>query len=147
LGRYEQERARSRLRSLEILEEKLSGMPARMYYRVNFEALYRLLSQLDGGKIANTVDRNQPTSKTDVSHPYKETKNTQQTKQKIKNQDPPNPPSQRGTVKITSRDLRNLSLEMARLREASLGCLDLNEEDAIDICCERLCLPPDAVRA
>src|SRR5580658_2600160 len=35
LTRTEQDRARKTLRELSLLEEKLAGMPARIYYRVN----------------------------------------------------------------------------------------------------------------
>lgn len=65
LSRYEQEGARKRLRELRIMEEKLAGVPARMFFRVNFERLAELLSRLPGRKTkipANQLAANQPTS-------------------------------------------------------------------------------------
>ncbi len=43
LGRREQETARRMLKSAGLLEEKLQGIPARLYYRVNLERLWELL--------------------------------------------------------------------------------------------------------
>lgn len=39
LSRYEQEGARTKLRDAGLLEEQRKGVPARLYYRVNLEAL------------------------------------------------------------------------------------------------------------
>ena len=69
LTRTEQETARKRLVDKGLLEEKLGGMPARMYYRVNVEKVLRLLAEnlptvkasSVGGKPANTKAENPPT--------------------------------------------------------------------------------------
>lgn len=44
MNRREQERARKALRSIGVLEEKRRGVPARMYFRVNREALEKALA-------------------------------------------------------------------------------------------------------
>jgi hypothetical protein len=43
LSRYQQEQARKKLKSLEVLREERRGVPARLYYRVEWEAVFRLL--------------------------------------------------------------------------------------------------------
>ncbi len=49
LTRRQQETARKKLRELGVLEEQHAGMPAKLYFRVNYEVLTTLLNQ-DGGK-------------------------------------------------------------------------------------------------
>ncbi|MFS2113390.1 hypothetical protein [Herbaspirillum frisingense] len=49
LSRAKQESARKKLKALGLLEEKLSGVPAKLYYRIPLERVTNfLLSQLDG---------------------------------------------------------------------------------------------------
>ncbi len=48
LSREEQETARRKLRAAGILAEKRAGVPARLYYRVDFERLVDLLAQTAG---------------------------------------------------------------------------------------------------
>lgn len=43
LTRREQEGARKKLRELGILEEKRQGLPAKLFFRVDHDALYQLL--------------------------------------------------------------------------------------------------------
>ncbi len=43
LSRYQQEQARGKLRRLGILEEQRRGVPAKLYYRVVWEAVFRVL--------------------------------------------------------------------------------------------------------
>lgn len=43
LSRYEQETARRRLRNLGIIQEERKGLPARLYYQVNWQALIEVL--------------------------------------------------------------------------------------------------------
>ena len=43
MNRREQERARKALKSIGVLEEKRRGVPARMYFRINEEALEKAL--------------------------------------------------------------------------------------------------------
>ncbi len=43
LSRYQQEQARSKLRRLGILEEQRRGVPAKLYYRIVWEAVFRML--------------------------------------------------------------------------------------------------------
>lgn len=43
LSRFEQESARKILRDLGLLEEKRTGIPARLFYRVNAQALVQML--------------------------------------------------------------------------------------------------------
>ena len=45
LSRREQETARKHLVSLDVLEEQRRSIPAKLYYRINFDALTRLLEQ------------------------------------------------------------------------------------------------------
>jgi hypothetical protein len=40
LGRYEQETARRKLGALDVLEEELRGVPARMHYRIRWDVLF-----------------------------------------------------------------------------------------------------------
>ncbi len=44
LSRYQQERARAKLRALGVLEERYGGIPRRLYYRLNTEKLAALLA-------------------------------------------------------------------------------------------------------
>lgn len=70
LSRYEQEGARKALKSLGILEEKLEGIPAHLWFKVNFEVLQTCLldiHQQGGGKPANWVGENQPTIYTETT--------------------------------------------------------------------------------
>lgn len=48
LSREEQQTARKKLKSLSILEEKLSGLPARMHYRFNWKKLDEIVTQAYG---------------------------------------------------------------------------------------------------
>jgi hypothetical protein len=71
LTRYEQETARRDLRELGVLEEKLAGLPARLYYRVNSERLLELLDSAyssvgdstnqESGNPTNLLGENHPT--------------------------------------------------------------------------------------
>jgi hypothetical protein len=69
LTRTEQETARARLVKKGLLEEKLAGMPGRMYFRVNVEKVLRLLAENLPtvkaspvcGKSANTEAETPPT--------------------------------------------------------------------------------------
>ena len=45
LSRWEQETARKILRDLELLDERISGVPARLWFRVNRRALGTALSE------------------------------------------------------------------------------------------------------
>ena len=71
MGRREQETARRVLRGAGVLEEKKAGTPARLYFRVDFEALVDRLAK-DGGirhpRMAepdNQAGRNPPTIHTE----------------------------------------------------------------------------------
>ena len=78
LTRTQQENARKNLRRLGVIEEQRRGLPARIYFRVNWEALFALLSaqlagnlptsrpatsQTDGGKDTNQSAGLPPSSK------------------------------------------------------------------------------------
>lgn len=87
MGRYEFEGARKILRELGILEEQLRGAPAKNYYRINVEKFDQFIlsltdvqlaenSQLDGGKPANKLVENQPTSRRKTSQLYIEAEST-----------------------------------------------------------------------
>jgi hypothetical protein len=52
LHRFEQENARKVLRNKHILEEKKAGVPAKLFYRVNFEALEELTCKVAAGQQA-----------------------------------------------------------------------------------------------
>lgn len=71
MSRYEQEGARKILRSIGVLKEKRVGLPAKLYFSIDFEALelalektnsaqpsMRKTSNLDSGKLANTTAEN-----------------------------------------------------------------------------------------
>ena len=45
LTRRNQETARKRLRDCGVLEEKYTGMPAKLYYRLNIDVLFELMNQ------------------------------------------------------------------------------------------------------
>lgn len=78
LTRYEQESARKALKELGVLEEDKRGVPCRVFYRINLDQVFEILSrnpsgttnklaenpQLDGGK--------QPTSRVDSTNFNKE---------------------------------------------------------------------------
>ncbi len=75
MSRKEQESARKKLRKMGALEEELRGLPARLYYRVNFGRLIEIMEefynspetldksswpesdQLDGTKVTNLKDQ------------------------------------------------------------------------------------------
>ena len=74
LRRAEQETARKRLVTLGVLEEDRKGIPAKLYYRVNFEKLESLLTQLSTSKQdcwnpANKDAENEQTGSLDSSTP------------------------------------------------------------------------------
>ncbi|BBL73185.1 hypothetical protein [Methylomagnum ishizawai] len=89
LSRTEQETARAKLKSLDLLQEELRGLPARMYYRANVARLEALLCQQVGGKPANTEAGNLPTGRQKSRQHLKETETTTETTQR----DIPPPPS------------------------------------------------------
>jgi hypothetical protein len=70
LSAYQQKQARDRLRRLGVLEDERRGVPARLYYRINWPATFRFLEtqNLDSGpdpsfqETAN-LDSEQPTNK------------------------------------------------------------------------------------
>jgi hypothetical protein len=49
LSRYEQETVRRHLRERRVLEEELRGLPARLYYRLDFETLEKLVGATEAG--------------------------------------------------------------------------------------------------
>ena len=71
MGRYEQERARKRLRRLGLLQEDLRGVPAVLWYKVDETCLLKAMGKLGdppatghipvGGKPAVQLVENQPT--------------------------------------------------------------------------------------
>ena len=63
LSRSEIDRARKQLKSLGILDEKKEGVPCRLYYRINEEALFCLIEDLDlSAKKTQTRRRKQQSS-------------------------------------------------------------------------------------
>jgi hypothetical protein len=67
LARTQQENARRKLRSLGVIEEQKRGVPARLYYRVNWDAIFALLeSSQDAGFLQSRMqgshnqDREEP---------------------------------------------------------------------------------------
>jgi len=79
LGRREQESARKALRAAGVLTERMSGLPARLYFRVNLDHLGDLLAKqgwrktpyCDGGKRHTVMAEN--------ANLYKETETTTET--------------------------------------------------------------------
>lgn len=96
LTRREQENARQSLRSCGVLEERLAGNPARLFYRVNCSALAQLLYQLVGTKPPNKTVRNVPASGHESAQLYKEAEITTETTADIDC-----PPSRKRTSKIS----------------------------------------------
>jgi hypothetical protein len=67
LARTQQENARRKLRSLGVIEEQKRGVPARLYYRVNWDAIFALLeASQDAGNLQSRMrgsdnqDREEP---------------------------------------------------------------------------------------
>lgn len=66
MSREEQEGARRILRQLGFWQEKLQGVPGRLFYRIDFDTLAQKLASLNqeqGGKPANKLAENPPTRK------------------------------------------------------------------------------------
>lgn len=64
MRRYEQETARRKLRELDVMEEELRGVPARMHYRIYWPIVFELLQAVsDGGNPTNLPVGVQPTSR------------------------------------------------------------------------------------
>jgi len=70
LSSYQQKQARDRLKRLGVLEDDRRGVPARLYYRIAWDALFRLLEtanldQKGGSRFQETanLDSKQPTDK------------------------------------------------------------------------------------
>lgn len=62
MSRHELDGARKTLKSLFLIEEKKTGCPARLYYRINFESIVTILSsKQDCGKPADQFVENQQT--------------------------------------------------------------------------------------
>jgi hypothetical protein len=74
LSRREQEQARKTLRQLGIVEEKLVGVPARLYYKINHQRTLELLEKSDcpfsaTEDVPNGQPRLSPTDKLDCTKP------------------------------------------------------------------------------
>jgi hypothetical protein len=63
LSRAEQETARRNLLEKGIIQERRTGSPCRLWYRIDFDALETMLAQYDSdcGKVANQIAGNQQT--------------------------------------------------------------------------------------
>ncbi len=90
LSRYEQETARRRLRQTPFWQEERRGVPARMYYRVDLDAL---LAVLNGSPQSSLLDHSKldccnPANKRDGSQ-QTITENTTETTTKTTSFDPP----------------------------------------------------------
>lgn len=55
LSRFEQESARKILRDMEVLEEKRTGMPAKLHFRVNGRKLLQILSEQAQGHFGESL--------------------------------------------------------------------------------------------
>jgi hypothetical protein len=73
LTRHEQESARRRLQQVKVCEIKVKGVPPTMHYRIDFDALCNLISNLpESGKLnchnpANQFAENRQTIKTEIT--------------------------------------------------------------------------------
>jgi hypothetical protein len=85
LSRREQDTARLRLRQLGVLEEDLRKMPARLYFRINFDTLYKLVWR----KAPNKGARKRQTSLAENAKLYKEAETTSETTSEITSVSPP----------------------------------------------------------
>ena len=88
LSRWEQEEARKKLRSRRFLQERLSGVPAKIYFRVDFEAIaaaYLKACRIPvGGKTSIKAVEKPPTGRRENLQHYKgSAKNTSKTTTKI----------------------------------------------------------------
>jgi hypothetical protein len=63
LGRYELKTIRNALLARKLIEEKLSGVPARLHYRLNWEALQAALAQAVKTHRDGNSKRGEPTNK------------------------------------------------------------------------------------
>ncbi len=109
LTRWEQEAARRKLREHGFLQEKLAGVPARMYYRVDFEAIaqaYRKSShQPVGGKTSNKKEAKPPTGRRKNLKHYK------------------------GATEITPKTTTKTTAQNAVRKEAQAGSPHKNEDE------------------
>lgn len=62
LKRDEQETARKKLRAIGVLEEKLTGVPAKLYYHVNFSVLEEIIFQQSSMRESNQPVGGNPTN-------------------------------------------------------------------------------------
>jgi hypothetical protein len=58
INRYQQDKARVTLKEKKLIETKVSGLPPRMHYRINWEVLQNLLSTLDKSICSPSTNRN-----------------------------------------------------------------------------------------
>jgi hypothetical protein len=123
LTRYEQESARKALKKLGILEEAVRGLPAKIYFRINVDALTALLATVQvaenqpprwsrrypqgGGKPATSAAENQP--------PFTEI--TSETTTEITNRDysPSNSKGAAPQILADEQDMRNDEADTAAL--------------------------------
>src|SRR5215207_8200519 len=72
LSRRNQETARKKLRELGVLEERYSGMPAKLYYRLNLDRLFALVNEwfseevLTQESVQDETEENTPVELQDV---------------------------------------------------------------------------------
>lgn len=88
LTRWEQETARRKLRNHGVLEEELRGVPAKKYYRICWEPVFRLLHSSVCGN---------PTNKDAGSHPASLLDSIQQDGGVPSNKEAGSPPTKRGS--------------------------------------------------
>ena len=111
ITRKEQETARKHLRRASLLEEKLRGQPARLWYRLNLEILQTRLyemGKLDCPKRANKIAPNGQTTraKTGASNlRNSESSSETTTETTFRDLKPPKPPQTRPTVARTYAEI------------------------------------------
>lgn len=99
LTRYEQEGARKKLRESGILEEKRSGIPAKLYFRVDHDKLHNLWeSQARMQKTPIQGGSDEPEQDAENSHSLTSTETTSKTTQRKKR----TPPRQKAYAEMTA---------------------------------------------
>lgn len=118
LTRKEQETARKKLTSLGILEEKLQGIPAQLWFRVNFDVLQTCLLESDqqvGTKVTNKEVRKVPTYYTETTPEI--TQKDFSEKLSVNHTDGKTPSSSEQSTSFQGNDLQSDGSELQELLE------------------------------
>lgn len=95
LSRYQQEQARKQLKKLGVLSDQRRGVPAQLYYRINWDAVFRLLE-------TDNQDREEPVR-------LREARNQDRGEVAPQTESNPQPLTSESTTEIFDRDSSNNS--------------------------------------